>query len=81
MLNGEESVFTAPTTDTTVAQPGNDDYSPISFSPNGIIILDSDQPVQLTSFYIRVGQICSDNGALMVNVRYYLGGSSEAVVS
>jgi hypothetical protein len=79
MLDGENSVFTAPD-NTFVGLPSNDNYTPISFPNSGVIILNSKYPVELTQFDIRVNEICSDNGALTIAVTYHYGDNSETVV-
>jgi len=79
MLDGDNSVF-MPTGRGRVGDRGPDDYSPVDVPRNGMVILKSALPAELTNFKIRVDKPCSKGGTLSVIVKYFRGGASEEMV-
>ena len=79
MVDGISSIF-KPVGGTTVSMSGPDGFSTLDFPANGAALLQSNHPVQLTSFNIRVGKTCSDGSFLRVEVTYFCPAKARETV-
>ena len=80
MVDGPSSVL-APSGDSTVSVSGPDGFSTLKFPANGVALLRSTRPVQLTLFNLRIGKTCSDGSFLKVEVIYFYLDVAESTVS
>lgn len=79
MLNGENSVFTPKDGSNP---PSNDDgFTGLTIPDDGTVVLKSKTAVELTKFTLRVNEVCSNGGTLLLNVVYFGENDKFSTVS
>ena len=80
MMNGESSVL-IPTHDSNVESPDSKGFTPITYPPDGPILLTTPAPVEITSFELEAIMVCKEGNPLTIEVTYYNENNEPYTVS
>lgn len=77
-MNGGNGVF-RPIGKVVVGRTAIDDFSHVTVPTTGIIVLQATTPAQLSLFRLRVNEICSEDGTLLVKAFFFGDRIGESV--
>ena len=79
MLNGEESVFSPK--GGSMDSPDPEGFSRIRIPNDGTVVFRGTRPAEITKFTLKVNEICSKDGTLLVKVVYFGDAGRYSTVS
>ena len=79
-MGGQDGVFSS-MHDGVIGSPLPNDFVPINFPANSIVLLYTENPVRITEFRVRANQVCSNNDVLGVSITYTSADSQQQVSS